>query len=116
MPSLVLVRIAILVVSIHRVLRRSRLARLLARLTRLRHSHMPNRRFLLHGYILRRIGIYTMENWGCWSSALFGSWWRARGLGSSPRSRSVDKIAISLEDVLGCDVGTVCKKVRVVQY
>lgn len=115
-PSLVLVRIVVWGLDAHRVLRRSRLAGLLARLPGLRQSPMSNRRFFLHGYILRWVGIYTMEDRGCWGPTLFRSWWRARGLGSSPRSGSIDKISISLEDVLSCNVGTVCKKIRVVKY
>lgn len=71
-PSLVLVRIAIRGLSIYRILRWSRLAKLLASL---RNSHMPNRGFFLHGYILRWIGIYTMEDRGCWGPTLFRSWW-----------------------------------------
>lgn len=113
--SLVLVRIVVWGLSTHRVLRRSRLVQL-ARLPGLRQSHMPNRRFLLHGYILRWVGIYTMEDRGCWGPALFRSRWRARGLWSSPGSGSVDKISIPLEDILGCNIGTVCKKIRVIKY
>lgn len=116
MSSLVLVRIVVWGLSAHRVLRRSRLAKLLARLPRLRQSHMPNRRFLLHSYILRWVGIYTMEDRGCWGPAFFRSWWRARGLWSSPGSGSVDKISIPLEDILSCNIGAVCKKIRVIKY